>query len=146
VSDPHEILGQTMGWVFRLRGVLDAAQAVPGLGASLSEAMALGRLTAGALTQQDLGAHLGLEKSTVSRLVDAMAAKGWVDKERDPVNRRYRTVRLTAAGERAAARVAAAIRERHERVLAALTPDERAAVAVALTALARAMAEEFDHG
>jgi DNA-binding MarR family transcriptional regulator len=146
VDHPHEILGQTMSWLFRLRGVLDPDHAVPGLGASVSEAMALGRLAAGPLTQQDLGAYLGLEKSTVSRLVDAMAAKGWVGKEPDPANRRYRMVQLTDAGGRAASRVADAIRQRHARILAALSPEERVAVAVALPALARAMAREFEAG
>ncbi len=53
MEDPHDILGSTMSWLFRLRGVLDPAQAVPGLGASLSEALALGQLAAGELTQQD---------------------------------------------------------------------------------------------
>jgi len=143
VEDPHDILGSTMSWLFRLRGVLDPAQAVPGLGASLSEALALGQLAAGELTQQELGSRMALEKSTVSRLVDAMAAKGWVDKERDPGNRRYRKVRLTAAGQHAEATVADAIRQRHARILASLTSDERAAVTVALGALGRAMSQEF---
>jgi DNA-binding MarR family transcriptional regulator len=143
VDDWHDILEQTMGRLFRVRGLLDPAHAVLGLGASVSEALALGELTAGEMTQQELGNHLGLEKSTVSRLVDAMAAKGWVDRDRDPGNRRYRNVRLTVAGEHVAAQVADAIRQRHARILAALTPDERAAVRVALTALARAMSEEL---
>jgi DNA-binding MarR family transcriptional regulator len=143
VDDGHDILGHAMGWIFRLRGVLDPAHAVPGLGASMSEAMALGQLATGGLTQQELGSRLGLEKSTVSRLVDAMTTKGWVDKEPDPANRRYRTVRLTAAGRRAATEVATAIRHRHARILAALTTEERAAVTVAVHALMRAMAEEF---
>jgi DNA-binding MarR family transcriptional regulator len=143
VDDGHDILGVPMDWLLRLHGVLDPAHAVPGLGASMSEALALGRLSAGEVTQQELGAHLNLEKSTVSRLVDAMAAKGWVDRQRDPDNRRYRKVRLTPAGERAAADVSAAIRQRHARILASLTPEERTAVAVGLTALARALAREL---
>ena len=110
---------------------------------TMSEALALRGLASGELTQQDLGAHLGLEKSTVSRLVDAMASKGWVDKERDPGNRRYFKVRLTPTGRRAARQISDAIRERHDRILASLTAEERAAVALALTALARAMATEL---
>jgi DNA-binding MarR family transcriptional regulator len=145
VDDAHDVLDLTMAWLFRLRGVLDPAQAVPGLGASMSEALALGQLTSGELSQQDLADRLGLEKSTVSRLMEGMAAKGWVERDRDPANRRYRRVGLTPDGRTAARRVADAIRERHQRVLASLTPDERAAVAVALPALARAMAAEFDH-
>jgi DNA-binding MarR family transcriptional regulator len=145
VDEAHDILGTAMSWILRLHGVLDPVHAVPGLGASMSEIMALSRLTAGEVTQQDLGGYLGLEKSTVSRLLDGMTAKGWVDRRPDPANRRYRTVRLTPAGERTARQVAEAVRQRHDRILAALTPDERSAVTVALGALARAMAEEFGH-
>jgi len=122
--------------------VLDPAQAAAGLGVSVSEAMALRHLTHGACTQQELGSYLGLEKSTVSRLVDALVDKGWVEKERDPGNRRYRTVGLTAAGAEAAARVSKAVRQRHARMLASLTGEERRALAVALPALLRALADD----
>jgi DNA-binding MarR family transcriptional regulator len=143
VDDAHDILGTAMSWIFRLRGVLDPTHAVPGLGASMSETMALGRLAGGPATQQDLGGYLGLEKSTVSRLLDGMAAKGWVEREPDPANRRYRTVRLTPAGKRVAQQVAEAVRQRHARIIATLTPEERAALTVALNGLSRAIAEEF---
>jgi DNA-binding MarR family transcriptional regulator len=173
----NDILAAPMSWLFRLRGILDPAQAVPGLGASMSEALALGELAAAGpavpagtgasalsasalsaapgpsafsaapgITQQDLGTRLGLEKSTVSRLVDAMAGKGWVERVPDPANRRFRNVRLTPAGHEAAAQVAAAIRQRHDRILGSLTPEERDALVVAINALSRAMREEFGVG
>ncbi|GGQ48323.1 MarR family winged helix-turn-helix transcriptional regulator [Couchioplanes azureus] len=143
--DEPDSLRQGLGLLFRLRGVLDPTRAIPGLGASLSEAMTLQELHArGRASQWELGDFLGLEKSTVSRLVDALAAKGWVTKERDPANRRFAQVRLTEAGVRTAAEVAAVMRARHERILAALTPAEREAVAVGLTALVREMAAELD--
>jgi DNA-binding MarR family transcriptional regulator len=144
VADGPVVVQQGLGCLFRMRGVLDPAQAIPGLGASLSEAMALQELRArGQATQSQLGDFLGLEKSTVSRLVEAMSGKGWVVKERDPANRRFAQVRLTEAGERVAAELADAMRARHERILAALTPAERHAVAVGLAALGRAMATEL---
>ncbi len=143
VGEPHNILDLAMGQMFRLRGVLDPTLAVPGLGASVSEALALSHLISGEMTQQDLGEHLGLEKSTISRLVDAMVGKGWADKQPDPGNRRYRRVRLTPTGRRVAAEVVDAMGNRHARILAALTPEERHAVAVGLSALLRAWSHEF---
>lgn len=142
VSDPYEVLDAAMGRFLGMRGVLDPAQAVPNFGVSMSEAMTLRHLSEGALTQHELGARLGLEKSTVSRLVDAMAGKDWVEKARDPSNRRYQRVRLTPSGSRAAARIAEAVRRRHARWFDALTAEEREALAVGLGALVRAIAEE----
>jgi DNA-binding MarR family transcriptional regulator len=142
VEDPPELLELlelAMSRLFLLRGVLDPSQVASDLGMSVSEAMGLRYLALGPSTQQALGSHLGLEKSTVSRLVDAMAAKGWVSKERDARNRRYRSVELTNAGRRAAASVAAAMRDRHMHMLASFSTEERHALTVALPALVRSL-------
>lgn len=140
-ADPSEVLDEAMIRFLGLRGVLDPAQAVPDFGASMSEAMTLRHLTAGPLTQRELGSRLGLEKSTVSRLVDAMARKEWIEKARDPSNRRYQLVRLTPAGRRAAKRIGESVRRRHARWFDALTAKEREALAVGLGALVRAIDE-----
>jgi DNA-binding MarR family transcriptional regulator len=138
---PYEdLLGQLFGRLFRLRGVLDLGHDVPGTGTSASEAMALHALLAGSgLSQQDLGAALGLEKSTVSRLVDGLARKGWADRARDPANRRYQLVRITPAGRDVIAAAVAAMGDRHARIMAELTEAERRALAVAVPALVRAL-------
>ena len=141
-DDPDRLPGmleQAMDGLFRLRGVLDPSQVAAGLGMSVSEALALRHLTAGECTQQALGDHLGLEKSTVSRLVDAMVTRGWVQKEHKAGDRRHRTLRLTAAGAEAAASVSRAMRHRHRQMLAALTAEEHGALAVALPALVRVL-------
>lgn len=145
-SDPYEVLDAAMFRFLGMRGVLDPSQAVPGFGASMSEAMTLRHLGEGPLTQQELGRRLGLEKSTISRLVDAMARKDWVEKARDPNNRRYQRVRLTAEGRKASRRVAAAVRRRHARWFGGLTDEERDALAVGLGALTRVIAEDADAG
>lgn len=139
---PHDVLEMAMDGLFRRRGVLDPSGAVPGLGASLSESLALGFLAAGPCVQHELGAYLALEKSTVSRLVAGMTGKGWVERARDPENRRFQKVVLTGAGRTAAAQIAEAMRERHARWLAALSAEERQALAVGLPALVRVMDDE----
>lgn len=111
--------------LFRLRGVLDPTGAVPGLGASVSEIMALTRLDESPANQQALVGFLGLEKSTVSRLIDGMIRKGWVEKERDASNRRYQLVRLTASGKRAARETTKAMHRRHVVMAQALSDSER---------------------
>jgi DNA-binding MarR family transcriptional regulator len=111
--------------LFRLRGVLDPTGAVPGLGASVSEIMTLTRLSESPANQQTLVGFLGLEKSTVSRLIDSMIRKGWVEKERDESNRRYQLVRLTAAGRRAARETGNAMHRRHVSMAKSLSEQER---------------------
>jgi DNA-binding MarR family transcriptional regulator len=139
------MLELAMDGLFRLRGVLDPTQIAAGLGMSVSEALALRYLTAGQCTQHVLGNYLGLEKSTVSRLVDAMVSKGWLQKEHMAGNRRYRTLVLTAAGAEAAISVSKAMRHRHQQMLTSLTAEEHQALAIALPALMRALSKQ-DHG
>lgn len=147
MTDPlHEALDLAMSQLFQLPGVLDPYQVASGLGMSVSEAMALRYLASGPCSQQVLGSRLGLEKSTVSRLVDAMVGKGWVGSERDPSNRRYRIVELTETGSEAAVGVTEAMRQRHFRMLATFTAEERRALAVALPALVRAWSAEQPAG
>lgn len=136
----HAVLGDAMHQLFALRGVLDPSRAVPGLGASVSEALALRHLAAeGALTQAEVATRLGLDKSTVSRLVSGLESKGWVARRPDPADRRSTRVELTPAGRTAAREVAAATSRRHDRVLAVLGEEEQAALAVGLPALVRAL-------
>lgn len=130
--------------LFRLRGVLDPAGAVPGLGASVSEIMALTRLREGPANQQTLVAFLGLEKSTVSRLIDGMVAKGWVEKQRDESNRRFLTVRLTPAGRHTARQTAQAMHRRHVTMTQPLTNKDRAVMVQGLRILIEALERTQD--
>jgi DNA-binding MarR family transcriptional regulator len=106
---------------------------------SLSEVMALGELAeVDSMSQQELARLLGLEKSTVSRLVAGLERRGWVARDRDPSNRRFYQLRLTESGREVADRIGRDLRDHHARLLAALTPDEIQALTVGLSALARA--------
>lgn len=137
LGDLGTALSAAMERLFRLRGVLDPAAVAHGLGMSISEAMALGHLARGRCSQSDLRRHLALERSTVSRLVDAMVARDWVQRSTTQENLRERVLVLTPVGRSAAADLARAMRARHEAMVAALTEEERAALAVALPALLR---------
>ena len=113
---------------------------------SLSEMMALGELAdVESMSQQELGQLLGLEKSTVSRLVAALQRRGWVERQRDPTNRRFYQVQLTPDGRELADRIGQDLRAHHQQLLEALTPDERAALTLGLTGLVRALASNPPH-
>lgn len=95
---------------------------------------------AGDVTQQQMADRLSIDKSRVSRLCAALERKELLARERDASNRRNLRLRLTDSGEKAAARLRQAWRAYHERMLDAMTPTERRALLVGLTAFARELA------
>lgn len=110
----------------------------PGMTLPMAEAALLvSLLTAGNGTQQQLADRLRLDKSRVSRLCAALERKRLITRERDDANRRTVQVRITEAGSAAAGGLRRGWRERHERLLAALAPDERQALLTGLAAVAR---------
>ena len=81
--------------VIREMGVLRPEQVLPGWSLSLSEIYALNILAERApISQQDLGAALLLEKSSVTRLVQQLEQRGWILRERDARDSRLRLLRL----------------------------------------------------
>jgi DNA-binding MarR family transcriptional regulator len=102
-------------------------------------------LITGEVTQQQVAARLRLDKSRVSRLCSALERKRLLARQRDQRNRRNLRLRLTPSGAAAATRLRQTWRERHERMLAAMTPNERRALLLGLGALARELAAAHPH-
>ena len=139
---PDDEIRRLMRRLVRLVGLLEPHRHGE-VKASLSEVMALGELSdSSGLSQQELARLLGLEKSTVSRLVAGMEARGWVSRERDPANRRFFRLRLTRDGRAAAELVGEDLQSHHERVLGGLSADERLALSTGLAALGRVLDEQ----
>jgi DNA-binding MarR family transcriptional regulator len=108
-----------------------------------TEARALTELLAArGIAQGQLAALLGLEKSTVSRLAAGLERKGWIRRGRDESNQRYIRLYLTPEGRALAGRVWRAWWSRQAQILADLTPEERAGLAVGLRGLARSLATQ----
>jgi DNA-binding MarR family transcriptional regulator len=55
------------------------------------------------ITQQDLAEHLLVTKANVVGLLDRISAAGWVERRRDPEDRRANRIYLTEAGRKLAA-------------------------------------------
>ena len=126
--------------VIREMGVLRPEQVLPGWSLSLSEIYALNILAERApLSQQDLGAALLLEKSSVTRLVQQLEQRGWVLRERDPHDSRLRLLRLTGLGARMTEQMHQHMHERHAELFNQLSPEEQTALMRGLSALWRAM-------
>jgi len=140
VSIPEDDLSALLRRLARLAALMER-QEHGGINASASELFAMEELSGSPLTQSELGARLGLEKSTVSRLVSGLEAKGWVSRHRHPHNRRFAQVTLSPAGRSASHRAGIDLQERHAQVFAALTGEERSALAVGVAALTRILGE-----
>ncbi|WP_119070355.1 MarR family winged helix-turn-helix transcriptional regulator [Aggregatilinea lenta] len=82
-----------------------------------------------------LAEHLGLSLPSTSKLVDKLLTRALITRESDPVDRRRVTLALTGQGQDTLSVAANAARTRLAQDLAALSPDERATVAGALTLL-----------
>ncbi len=71
-------------------------------GISVSQCYVLETLhTHGALTMNELAEKMYLSLSTVTRVVDELVKKGFVQREEDPADRRIRVIDLTSQGEAA---------------------------------------------
>jgi len=115
-------------------------QVPTGFSLSLSEMFALLALSTEApMSQQVLAEQLHLEKSTVSRLIKHLEQRGWVKRVRDLHDTRRFRLHLSEEGHKQAELLARSLAERHERLLAALKPDEQEALTYGLSALIRAL-------
>ena len=126
----------------RAFGLLDVDRTPCGQPMSASMAHALTELVDGeALSQGELGHRLGLDKSTVSRLVADLERRGWIERWQDAVDGRVLRLRLTEQGRRVSAEIAAARAALFADLSEHLTARERPMVERALEALVRAVSE-----
>lgn len=105
----------------------------------VSQAHAISVLaTAGAMSQSDLGRHLELTKSTVSRLVGQLEQRGLTVQRVDDGDARRRLVELTATGHDLAAEIAELRRARLAGLLERIPEEDRTRVLDALDTLIEA--------
>jgi DNA-binding MarR family transcriptional regulator len=83
-------------------------------------------------------AALGLEASTVTRLVSRLVEAGHVARNGDPTNRSAITIELTEAGRSLVTQVTAWRHRELERILLRLAPADRQALSRGLASLVRA--------
>ncbi|SNY37353.1 MarR family winged helix-turn-helix transcriptional regulator [Paractinoplanes atraurantiacus] len=72
-----------------------------------------------------LGRHLGLDKSSVSGLVDRAQRRGLITRTPSPTDRRSSYVSMTDTGQALATRIAAEFATSIEALTEGLSPDER---------------------
>lgn len=118
-----DLLGPLLGRAHdRLRAQVDAVLAAHDLHARQFGALVV-LAAEGPMSQRRLGGAQGVDRTTTVAVVDALQARGLVERRRDPSDRRVYTVHLTADGRRALRRAAGEVLEVERRFLAALGPE-----------------------
>jgi DNA-binding MarR family transcriptional regulator len=109
------------------------------LGMKLKAYMVLGNLRDGALPQADLCASMQMDANNTVLLLNDLEGKGFVERRRDPADRRRHIVAITDAGHEALARAERAIDSLEDEVFGGLSAEDRASLR---DLLARAVAAE----
>ena len=112
---------------------------------SVSQCYALEAVVRGSeLTLNDLAARLYLDKSTASRVVDALERKGYVERQPHPEDRRSLLLRPTPAGREMEQRIRRDILTEEQALLADFDPEICQAMTQLIRRLARAAASRVD--
>jgi DNA-binding MarR family transcriptional regulator len=98
------------------------------LGMRLKQSMLLGDLSDsdGAMPQQALCGALHLDQNNLVLMLNELEDDGYVERRRDPEDRRRHIVELTSAGKRALERAEKGMESVEDHVLAALDTGQRA--------------------
>ncbi|WP_433256635.1 MarR family winged helix-turn-helix transcriptional regulator [Streptosporangium sp. CA-135522] len=93
---------------------------------SVREQVALNAIAEGAPTQLTIAHKAGLDKSTLTPVLDQLERKKLIERQPDPGDRRARIVTMTDAGREALTRSSQTVTEVEDDLLTDLTPAERA--------------------
>lgn len=89
-----------------IRAEMDRRTTEAGLGLTTGEGRVLFNVRrAGPIRQTALAERLGIEAMTLSGLIDRLEAKGFVERNPDPADRRAKLVTLTEAGSKVVAQI-----------------------------------------
>ena len=139
MQQPSSVTSRTahaLGRALARAEALDAA-ALAEVDLAVRQYGVLAQLQGGPQTRQhEVGATLGLDRTTTAALMRALAERGLVHREPLPGDTRTFVLRLTAEGERLRGAGESRLRAAEEALLAPLAPAERAALLAALTRLA----------
>lgn len=112
---------------------------------SVSQCYALeGLVRRGDMTLNDLAAFLYIDKSTASRVVDALERKGYVARAPHPKDGRAVLLTATPAGRELEAKIRESILAEERQLLADFTPEVRQAMTLLIRRLARAASASIE--
>jgi DNA-binding MarR family transcriptional regulator len=98
------------------------------LGMKLKPYLLLSNLRDGGLPQSELCTSMHLDPNNCVLMLNDLEASGYVERRRDPADRRRHIVEMTAGGRKALAAADRAVESLEDEVLGALAPEEREAL------------------
>lgn len=140
-SSASGVLSQSFVGLIRAFGVLRTDATPCGQPMSVSTAHAICELAnSGPLNQKELAQRIGLDTSSVSRLIGQLAKRDWAQRSTDPISgdSRVRLVYLTPIGRQVAEQVLTARAERFSRLLDAIDEKKRPQILESLELLIEA--------
>src|SRR6188508_1137390 len=102
------------------------------------------KVSMGPCTMSSLARHQAVSLPTISKSVDMLVRRGWLERWVDKQDRRQTMVRLTPQGRRALGGIKKRTEEQVRRSLAPLTPTERAQLVASMGVLTRVLAPPAD--
>jgi DNA-binding MarR family transcriptional regulator len=102
------------------------------------------RIAAGPCTMSELARFQAVSLPTISKSVDMLVRRGWLERRIDKDDRRQTMTRLTPSGKRMLAHIKQRTERQVTRTLAPLTPPEREELASTLNILRRVLVASGD--
>ena len=102
------------------------------------------RIAAGPCTMSELARFQAVSLPTISKSVDMLVRRGWVERWIDKQDRRQTMARLTSSGRKTLAHIKQRTERQVSRTLAPLTISERAQLVSTLNVLRRVLAASGD--
>ncbi|QDL91658.1 MarR family transcriptional regulator [Paroceanicella profunda] len=115
---------QFNGLARRWRRALDARIAVTGLTDATWAPLVHLQRSGGGISQKDLAALVGIDGSSLVRLLDILCREGLVERQPDPQDRRARRLELTPAGHAAVRELSVILEAAESEMLADLDDTE----------------------
>ncbi|ABS70136.1 MAG: MarR family transcriptional regulator [Rhizobiales bacterium 17-65-6] len=120
------------------RRLAEAALAADDISEACASPLVWLRRLGGGVRQVTLAAHVGIEGTSLVRLLDQLCDAGFVVRRDDPEDRRAKTLWLTAEGEQLAERIERAIARLRSRIFAEISEADVEATLRVLEALEHA--------
>ncbi|KFI27851.1 transcriptional regulator [Haematobacter massiliensis] len=97
-------------------------------------------LSGGGISQKDLAERVGIDGSSLVRLLDILSERGLLERRPDPADRRSRQLYLTPAGEDAVRQIEAVLERTEREMLEDLDPDDLGRLLEAMERIERRIA------
>ena len=137
----HPVLRNYFGYCFykaamRYKAMMDEAIVARGINTSQMGMLRILK-DMGAMSQNDLGSGMGIDKASMAKWIEQLDRRRLVDRTENPTDRRVKTVSITAKGEDLIEELVNIRKKVEDEFMTPLTPEERAMIRSVIPKLLR---------